>query len=203
MTPTPIVTPTAPVETTGKLKVSEVKTTPGREVVVGIILMENPGIIALTMGFDYDRTRLSYAGYEDSGLTDWIVADERLSWIGSGNSSYNGEILKLKFRVLDTAAEGDAEINLNCREGDMIDMSENSYIPLIENGKVTVLNYIPGDMTGDSKVNALDLVRLKRYLGGENVVLIASGDVTNDGKINALDLVRLKRYLGGENVIIY
>ena len=67
---------------------------------------------------------------------------------------------------------------------------------------MTVLNYLLGDMTGDSKVNALDLVRLKRYLGGENVVLVASGDVTGDGKINALDLVRLKRYLGGENVVI-
>lgn len=62
---------------------------------------------------------------------------------------------------------------------------------------------VPGDMTGDGKVNALDLVRLKRYLGGENVTLAGSGDVTGDGRINALDLVRLKRFLGGEDVKIF
>lgn len=75
--------------------------------------------------------------------------------------------------------------------------------PVITPTATVEIIYIPGDMTGDGKLNALDLVRLKRYLGGEDVQLAASGDVTNDGKINALDLVRLKRYLGGENVVIY
>ncbi len=49
----------------------------------------------------------------------------------------------------------------------------------------------------------MDLIRLKRYLGGEDVQLYADGDENNDGKINALDLVRLKRFLGGENVEIH
>jgi len=60
---------------------------------------------------------------------------------------------------------------------------------------------IPGDATGDGRVNALDLVRLKKYLSGADVVLNkAAVDVTGDGRVNALDLVRLKKYLSGADV---
>ena len=63
--------------------------------------------------------------------------------------------------------------------------------------------HIPGDVTGDGKVNALDLLRLKRFLAGEDVEIGGSADITGDGKVNALDLLRLKRYLSGEEVEVH
>ena len=191
-----------PIEEKGKLTVSSETARSGEEVTVGVSISENPGFAAITLGINYDETKLSLIGFEDSGLQGWTVLTNAV-WVGNENAYLNGEILKLKFKVQDNAPEGDALITLKCGEGDMVDENEKVYLPSITAGKITIKNLIPGDLNGDGKVNALDLVRLKRYLGGENVTLVVSGDITGDGKINALDLVRLKRYLGGENVEIH
>ena len=191
-------------EVEGILSVSSAVARAGDEVTVSVSIAENPGVMSLTLGLSYDHAKLSYIGFENSGFTGWSVTDSQMAWIGSDDSFYNGEILRLKFRVLDNAPVGDAIITLRCEAGDMADSHERFYIPTIEEGKVTVVTtYLPGDMTGDGKVNAMDLIRLKRYLGGEDVELCADGDVNNDGKTNALDLIRLKRFLGGENVEIH
>ena len=174
----------------------------GDEVTVNVSIAENPGIMVLNLGLDYDRTRLSYVGFEDAGFTDWTVASNAV-WLGNSNSNFNGVILKLKFKIVDNAPEGDAYVTVTCGDGDMADQNETVYIPSIQAGKVTVYITIPGDINGDGKVNALDLVRLKRAIAGENVELVGSGDTTGDGKVNALDLVRLKRAIAGENVELH
>ena len=62
---------------------------------------------------------------------------------------------------------------------------------------------IPGDATGDGNVNALDLVRLKKFLSGADVTFDAAGaDATGDGNVDARDLVRLKKYLSGADVTL-
>lgn len=54
-----------------------------------------------------------------------------------------------------------------------------------------------GDVNGDSKVNASDVVYLINYLyiGGPPPIPMAAGDVTCDGKIDASDVVYLINYL--------
>lgn len=60
------------------------------------------------------------------------------------------------------------------------------------------------DYTGDGKIDILDLIRLKKYVLGENVDLNGrSGDTNGDGDINGLDLVHLLRYLLGEAVELH
>jgi tetratricopeptide (TPR) repeat protein len=69
---------------------------------------------------------------------------------------------------------------------------------------VTISNiakYVKGDITGDGKVDALDLLQLKKYLLKQvslssNNMLAA--DVTGVGKVDALDLLQLKKYLLGQ-----
>ena len=64
---------------------------------------------------------------------------------------------------------------------------------------------MPGDLSGDDKVNAKDVVLLQRYLaGGYNVSLTdEQADLNGDGKVNAKDVVLLQRYLaGGYNVTL-
>ena len=189
-------------ETTGMISVSEAKGRAGDEVTVDVSIDENPGITALTLSFDYDRSRLSYVGFEDAGFTDWTVANKAV-WLGNSDSSYNGVILKLKFRILDNAAEGDATVTVTCGEGDMVDSSEAVYIPAVQAGTITVYTTIPGDINGDGSIDARDLVRLKRSIAGEEVELAGSGDTTGDGKVDARDLVRLKNYIAGVNVELH
>ena len=60
---------------------------------------------------------------------------------------------------------------------------------------------LPGDVNGDGKVNGTDLIRLRRYLAGESVEIVAENtDVNGDGTINGMDLIRLRKYLAGEAV---
>ena len=60
---------------------------------------------------------------------------------------------------------------------------------------------LPGDVNGDGVVNGTDLIRLRRYLAGENVEIVAeNADVNGDGTINGMDLIRLRKYLAGEAV---
>ena len=56
-----------------------------------------------------------------------------------------------------------------------------------------------GDLTGDEKVNAKDIVHLQRSLvGGYGVTLtLAQADLNGDGKVNAKDVVALSRFVAG------
>ena len=63
------------------------------------------------------------------------------------------------------------------------------------------LDYILGDVTGDGRVNGLDVNRLFRYVNGQislNPQQLASADVTGDSRVNGLDVNRLFRYVNGQ-----
>ena len=69
---------------------------------------------------------------------------------------------------------------------------------------INVPVFVIGDITGDNKVDALDLLKLKKHLLGQIVISgdhALAADITGDGKINALDLLKLKKYLLGQIVI--
>lgn len=66
--------------------------------------------------------------------------------------------------------------------------------------------YVPGDVNGDSTVNAKDIVRLMQYIANEGKgVTVTKADLNNDGKENAKDIVRLMQYIAndGEGVEIF
>lgn len=60
-----------------------------------------------------------------------------------------------------------------------------------------------GDVNGDGKINAKDIVLLKKYIAnydyttGSSTVTVdlVGADVNGDGKINAADIVKLKKYI--------
>ena len=191
-----------PVANEGKLKVSDACTRAGEEVTVSVSIEENPGVMVMALGIDYDKTKLELIGFEDGLMTGWKVAKNAV-WIGADDVTANGVILKLKFKVLEDVEDGDIQVSLLFSEGDIANHDEEIIMPDVISGRIIVYSPIPGDVTGDGKVNALDLVRLQRYLSGENVEIGGSCDITGDGKINALDLVRLQRYLSGEDVAVF
>ena len=72
-----------------------------------------------------------------------------------------------------------------------------------ESATATDVGVIPGDVTGDGKVNLTDLVRMRKYLAGMDVIFDAdAGDVTGDGTVGLADLVRLRKYLAGMDVVL-
>ena len=149
----------------------------------------------------YDESRLSFEGFEDSGLTGWEADGAVLLWLGEQDTKYNGEILKLKFTVLKTAAQGEAAVTVSCADG-MGDFELNAYHPDIQSGKVTV-SYLPGDLTGDGTVNIFDLILLKKYILNKNTVIYSNPDTTGDGSVNIFDLILLKKYILNKNIVIH
>lgn len=56
-----------------------------------------------------------------------------------------------------------------------------------------------GDINGDGSINAKDMTRIKKYLAGTDVEVVAAAlDTNGDGTVNVKDLSRLKRYLAGD-----
>ena len=59
-----------------------------------------------------------------------------------------------------------------------------------------------GDCNGDGEITGKDLIRLRKYLNGENVEIFPGADCSGDGEITGKDLIRLRKYLSGESVTL-
>lgn len=186
----------------GCISVSNASARAGEEVTVSVSLSENPGIMVMVLGIDYDRSKLTLVGHEDAGFTGWTVANNAV-WLGDSDNTYNGVILKLRFKVLDGVEDGDIQVNMLYSIGDIANYDEKVICPDIKAGTITVGSVLPGDFNGDGVVNALDLLRLKKFLAGDSVEMACSGDVTGDDVVNALDLLRVKKFLAGNDVELH
>ena len=187
--------------TEGTLSLGTVRGSAGSEVVLEVKLDKNPGIMMLSFRLDYDKSKLQYLGGEDGSLTGWTFSTTGSGALWDGDKDYKatGTIVKLRFKILDNAKEGDVVVNFTAVEA--WNYSEREILFGANAGKVTISNRIPGDVTGDGKVNGMDLVRLRKYLAGDSVEIdLSNADVTGDGKVNGMDLIRLRKYLAGEAV---
>ena len=189
--------------TEGTLSLGTARGSAGSEVVLEVKLDKNPGIMMLSFRLDYDKSKLQYLGGEDGSLTGWTFSTTGSGALWDGDKDYKatGTIVKLRFKILDNAKEGDVVVNFTAVEA--WNYSEREILFGANAGKVTISNRIPGDVTGDGKVNGMDLVRLRKYLAGDSVEIdLSNADVTGDGKVNGMDLIRLRKFLAGDNVIL-
>ena len=72
--------------------------------------------------------------------------------------------------------------------------------------KVTVeeATAMPGDTSGDQKVDTTDLAQLKLHLAGASALTgdaLIAADINGDGDINTTDLAILKLYLAGAGTL--
>lgn len=198
---------------TAILTVEQVYANPDKDVTVEIKIEDNPGILGATLTLSWeDGLELVEAenGAAFSALTmtppSRYISGCNFVWFGSETGDIiDDTVLILTFHVKETAtAEENYGIYVTYESGDVLDGDYNAVEFLIENGGVRVITYLPGDVTGEWKINALDLVRLSQYISdgcktdpnGYNVSINESAaDVNDDGKINALDLVFISRYI--------
>lgn len=175
-----------------------------KEVVIPISLTNNTGIASMNFKINYDKTRLHLIGFEDAQMTGWMVgvgSGEKAIWVDENGSNVNGDILSLKFMVLDTAEDGLAEITVTGM--DVVNVDEEDVSVMVVSGGIEVISRIPGDTNDDGNVSAADVLRLKKYLAGMEVEINPSNtDVTGDGRVSAADLLRLKKYFAGMDVVL-
>ena len=61
-----------------------------------------------------------------------------------------------------------------------------------------------GDLNGDGKITALDIVKLQRLIVGLDALnsdVLAIADINGDGRVTALDIVKLQRHIVGLETI--
>ncbi len=188
----------------------------GSTVSVKISLQNNPGVTSMRINVAYDSTLLTLTDVAyNTAMGGQSVMPENVStlngnvilyWVdGFVNYEKDDVFATLTFKVSDSAvADATSTISVTYDTEDIYDADESNITYFCEDGVLTFINYIPGDINGDGVVNTKDTTRLMRYLANWDVeVNDAALDVNGDGVVNTKDTTRLMRYLAGWDVQIY
>ena len=192
------------------LSVESKNAVPGGQVSVNIAVRNNPGILSATLEISYDDgltltnadagEAFAYLTMRKPGQYDTPC---RFMWEGQEckeEDAKDGTILTLTFDVAKDIEKGKAlGVNVNVVNGDFYDGNLDYVEVSTESGYVTVLDFKPGDVNGDGKINTTDVVMLRRYIldGGNTEINANAGNVNDDGKINSVDIILIRRFITG------
>lgn len=203
------------------ITVQSVAETAGSTVNIAVTIKNNPGILGATLKFSYDDNLTllnASSGEAFSALT--MTKPGNLSspcnfvWDGqdlNDDDIKDGNVITLKFAINENTAAGTkCMINVSYDSGDIVDKNLSAINPELVNGCITVIDYLPGDLNSDRKINSTDIIMLRRHIAGkyEQTINELAGDVNADGKFNSTDIIMLRRYVadgcqtlpGGYNV---
>ena len=188
----------------------------GQTVSVNISLKNNPGITSMRINVAYDSAVLRLTGVEyNIAMGGQSVLPENIEmldgtlilyWTDGFQDFVSDDVFAtFTFEVSpDAVANTSTSISVTYDTEDIYDADEENVLFVTEDGIITFIDYIPGDINGDGVVNTKDTTRLMRYLAGWDVeVNEAALDVNGDDIVNTKDTTRLMRYLAGWDVEIH
>lgn len=119
--------------------VSSCEAEPGDKFTLSVLIENNPGINSFAFGFDYDANKLELLDVNVSkNLGGQFVYKKKAVWLNSKDTKYNGEILELKFKVLDKAQSGDTKVKVTYSPGDICNYNEDDVNCKVVAGTVTI-----------------------------------------------------------------
>ena len=198
-----------------KIAIYAAEGAPGEQVTVNVSISGNTGLAYLKLRVAYDKDALTLVGAENTGLLSGTYTASKttdtnpyiMQWMSAGNSTGNGVIATLTFRISDTAAAGDYAITLTvaeCYDETFEDVSMGAV-----SGKITVTvpecdhSYGEWVTVVEPTQNETGLrERTCKYCGHTEQEVMEPisailGDVNRDGKVNARDARALLRYIAG------
>lgn len=127
----------------GGITIGSVSGKAGDTVTVPVKLSSNPGITAFVMNFKYDPAVLTYSSYKDGDIIPGIMVnptDGTIGILGDADNDFtnNGTIINLVFKINKDAGAGQSDITLKVNSGEICNYNEESIIPKVTNGSVTV-----------------------------------------------------------------
>lgn len=183
---------------------------PGATVDVTVDVKDNPGILGAAVSLKYDEGLTltdATAGDAFSSLVltkpGKIQSPCKFVWDGqeiTADDIKDGTILKLSFKVSDTAKSGESyKISVSCDAGDMVDADLNAVDVKTEDGEIGISAFTPGDLNEDNKINSTDVIMMRRQIAGgyEQTINEKACDVNEDGRINSADVILVRRYIAG------
>ena len=179
----------------------------GREVRVMLKLTQNPGMNTLRLKVAYDPSVFTLVSAADQGIFDRTPTFSKditanpytMVWTSAGNTTANGELVELVFRVAENAAVGTKRITLTAENV----FNERDEIVTVATQDVTVniRKFTPGDANGDGTVDLRDATRLLQFFADWDVTVEQdAADVNGDGEVDLRDVTRLLQYFAGWDV---
>lgn len=121
------------------ITVSSADAAPGETVEIVAIMKNNPGINTFSFGFDYDSSKLQLMNVTlNEKLGGQFAYKKKAVWLNGKDLNYNGEILNLEFKVLDTAQSGETLILLTYSPGDISNYNEQDINFNIVSGMINI-----------------------------------------------------------------
>ena len=177
----------------------------GKEVVVTLLIKNNPGIAGLVVTLKYDDSVLTLKDAVNGELFSGFDSALNIAWDESFNVTGDGILVTLTFAVAEGAAAGDYTVEVVVREcvdenGENIDiMAANGTITVTEAAEEEIMY---GDVNGDETIDVNDLIKLAKYLSnydpeaGTSTETVGPGADTNGTEtIDVNDLIKLAKYL--------
>ncbi|MBR5527882.1 MAG: Ig-like domain-containing protein, partial [Clostridia bacterium] len=179
----------------------------GKTVKVDITFMNNPGIALLGFKVNYDKNVMTLKSVQNGIIFDNFDGNAEknpfsfIAYNDTANEKGNGTLVTLEFEIKEDCPNGDYDITIS--DVEIININEQTIDYVCENGKITVRDFLSGDVTGDFVINRQDLLRLAKYFAGWDVEIDEmASDVTADGNVNRQDLLRLAKYFAGWDVAL-
>lgn len=190
------------------LSVETKNAVPGSTVVMEVKIKDNPGVLGMVLRVDYNA-KLQLTDAKSGEAFAPLVMTKPGKYTSSSKFTWDGQELKeedirdgiilvLTFRVSDEAKEGEKlNINIYCENAVNSDLNDLNIIT--ENGYINVLDYTPGDLNEDGKINSTDVILMRREIAGgyEQAVNKSAADVNGDNKVNSTDVILVRRYIAG------
>lgn len=177
----------------------------GDIVYVNVIISNNPGITALQLNINYSSQDLKLVSVNDKKLFDDPISYSQLdknpfiiSWFSSNskNVNNNGTMATLEFKILDNAKTGDITVSYD--EENVFDSQFNNVKFSTVSGKVTVNNYVVGDVNRDGEITIADATLLQKYVAHivsfDNQQLYLA-DTDSDGNVTISDATEIQKYI--------
>ena len=193
------------------IKVKKAWGNPSKQAKITLSMENNPGIVGLTLQISYDESAMTLSNAENGtaikgeNITFTPPASgSNFVWSGTSVKSdevSDGTLLTLTFDISENAKLGEYPISVSCLNA--VD-NELKKVPIkIDSSSISIIDYMPGDTSGDGDLAMNDLVLLVRYIadGGYNEKGYAAKvderacDVDSDGDITVIDAVLLSRYI--------
>lgn len=189
------------------ISAEEIAVSAGREVRIMLKLSNNPGINSLRLKIAYDPGVFTLVSASDQGIfgraptssKNITVNPYTMVWASDGNTTENGGLVELVFRVSETAEVGTKRIALTAEQ--VFNQAEEVVAVAAKDISVNVRKFAPGDANGDGEIDLRDATRLLQYFADWDVTVEKdAADVNGDGEIDLRDATRLLQYLAGWDV---
>lgn len=183
---------------------------PGDTIDLDVSIVDNPGILGATLKLNYDEglTMINAtAGDAFAFMTmqkpGRFVSPCNFSWDGQDYTESDikdGIIMHLTFKIDADVPSGKVmNINLSADEEDIYNNNLDKVDVDFKSGTIVATTYTPGDVNADNKINATDVVLMRRHIvGGYDVEIDEdAANVNDDGKVNSMDVTIVRRYIAG------